>query len=78
MEIKKDKKGLVYVQGAEVKPARNAKELFALFEAGSKTRHTAATSKKLTFQKKKKEKKKKRKKKYFDKNIANGKIKRKQ
>ncbi|KAH3836988.1 hypothetical protein DPMN_110365 [Dreissena polymorpha] len=45
LEIKKDKKGLVYVQGAIVKPARNSKELFALFEEGSTNRHVASTSK---------------------------------
>ncbi|XP_052283631.1 restin homolog isoform X2 [Dreissena polymorpha] len=43
LEIKKDKKGLVYVQGAIVKPARNSKELFALFEEGSTNRHVAST-----------------------------------
>lgn len=36
---------MVFVQGAEVKAARNSKELFALFEEGSKTRHTASTCK---------------------------------
>ena len=45
MEIKKDKKGLVFIQGAVVKDASNAKELNALFEEGSKNRHTASTSK---------------------------------
>ena len=44
LEIKKDKKGMVFIQGSEVKSARNSKELFALFEEGSKTRHTASTS----------------------------------
>lgn len=44
MDIKKDKKGMVYVQGAIVKQANNAKELYALFEEGSKNRHTASTS----------------------------------
>ncbi|XP_013381307.1 nuclear mitotic apparatus protein 1 [Lingula anatina] len=44
MEIKKDKKGMVFVQGAEVKDAHNAKELMALFDAGSKSRHVASTS----------------------------------
>jgi hypothetical protein len=44
MDIKKDKKGLVYVQGAVIKEATNAKELFALFEEGSRNRHTASTS----------------------------------
>ena len=45
LEIKKDKKGMVLVQGAVVKEATNAKELNALFEEGSKNRHTASTSK---------------------------------
>ena len=45
MDIKKDKKGLVFVQGSVVKEAQNSKELFALFEEGSKNRHTASTSK---------------------------------
>ena len=45
LEIKKDKKGMVFVQGAVVKEASNAKELNALFEEGSKNRHTASTSK---------------------------------
>ncbi|OWF39036.1 myosin-1B-like [Mizuhopecten yessoensis] len=43
MEIKKDKKGMVYVQGSCVKDAHNAKELGALFDEGSKNRHTAST-----------------------------------
>lgn len=43
MEIKKDKRGLVYVQGSVIKDAHNAKELMALFEEGSKNRHTAST-----------------------------------
>lgn len=43
LDIKKDKKGMVFVHGAVVKPATNAKELTALFEEGSKNRHTAAT-----------------------------------
>lgn len=44
MEIKKDKKGMVFIPGAEVKFARSAKELFDLFEMGSKNRHVASTS----------------------------------
>lgn len=44
LEIKKDKKGLVFIQGAAVKAASNAKELLSLFEEGSKNRHTASTS----------------------------------
>ncbi|XP_033749240.1 myosin-9-like [Pecten maximus] len=43
MEIKKDKKGMVFVQGSCVKDAHNAKELGALFDEGSKNRHTAST-----------------------------------
>ncbi|XP_071110400.1 uncharacterized protein [Haliotis cracherodii] len=43
LDIKKDKKGMVFVQGAMVKEASNTKELFALFEEGSKNRHTAST-----------------------------------
>ena len=35
---------MVFVQGAEIKPARNAKELMGLFEEGSKNRHVASTS----------------------------------
>ena len=45
LEIKKDKKGMVYIQGSVIKQAINSKELFALFEEGSKNRHTASTSK---------------------------------
>ncbi|KAG7318564.1 hypothetical protein KOW79_018319 [Hemibagrus wyckioides] len=43
IEIKKDKKGLVFAQGAEAKEATSAGELFALFELGSANRHIAAT-----------------------------------
>ncbi|KAK7484015.1 hypothetical protein BaRGS_00024750, partial [Batillaria attramentaria] len=43
LDIKKDKKGMVFVHGAVVKSAKNAKELNALFEEGSKNRHTAST-----------------------------------
>ncbi|XP_051784531.1 uncharacterized protein si:dkey-96l17.6 [Erpetoichthys calabaricus] len=42
-EIKKDKKGLVFVQGPEIKEASSAEELFALFEQGCSNRHIAAT-----------------------------------
>ena len=45
MEIKKDKKGMVVVQGAEIKYAKSGKDLYALFEEGSKSRHVASTSK---------------------------------
>ena len=44
MDIKKDKKGMVVIQGSEVKAARNSKELYSLFEEGSKSRHVASTS----------------------------------
>ncbi|RUS80622.1 hypothetical protein EGW08_011632 [Elysia chlorotica] len=43
MEIKKDKKGLVYVQGSIIKPASTAKELGGLFDEGSSNRHVAST-----------------------------------
>ncbi|XP_036382699.1 kinesin-like protein KIN-14E [Megalops cyprinoides] len=43
IEIKKDKKGLVFAQGAETKGAASAEELFALFEHGCANRHIAAT-----------------------------------
>ncbi|GFN80567.1 kinesin-like protein [Plakobranchus ocellatus] len=43
MEIKKDKKGLVYVHGSIIKPAANAKELGGLFDEGSLNRHVAST-----------------------------------
>ncbi|KAJ8401534.1 hypothetical protein AAFF_G00378510 [Aldrovandia affinis] len=43
IEIKKDKKGLVFAQGAEIMGARSAEELFALFEHGCANRHIAAT-----------------------------------
>ncbi|KAF7687624.1 hypothetical protein HF521_014852 [Silurus meridionalis] len=43
IEIKKDKKGLVFAQGAEAKEATSAGELFALFELSSANRHISAT-----------------------------------
>merc|ERR1719277_581886 len=43
MEIKKDKKGLVFVNGAIVKTAKDSKELNTLFEQGSSNRHVAST-----------------------------------
>ncbi|XP_051876604.1 uncharacterized protein si:dkey-96l17.6 [Pristis pectinata] len=43
LEIKKDKKGSVYIQGAEVKEVTSAEMLYALFEQGCINRHTAAT-----------------------------------
>lgn len=44
IEIKRDRKGLVFAQGAETKEAASAGELFALFEQGCANRHIAATS----------------------------------
>ncbi|KAJ8380708.1 hypothetical protein SKAU_G00014860 [Synaphobranchus kaupii] len=44
IEIKKDKKGLVFAQGAETMAAGSAEELFALFEQGCANRHIAATN----------------------------------
>ncbi len=44
IEIKRDRKGLVFAQGAETKEATSAGELFALFEQGCANRHIAATS----------------------------------
>ncbi|XP_060763592.1 uncharacterized protein si:dkey-96l17.6 [Neoarius graeffei] len=43
IEIKKDKKGLMFAQGAEAKEVTSAGELFAVFELGSANRHIAAT-----------------------------------
>ncbi|RXM30781.1 Kinesin-like calmodulin-binding protein-like [Acipenser ruthenus] len=43
IEIKKDKKGLVFVQGAETKEAASAEALFALFKQGCMNRHIAST-----------------------------------
>ena len=35
---------MVVVSGSEIKQAHNAKDLYSLFEEGSKTRHVASTS----------------------------------
>ncbi|XP_035291510.1 kinesin-like protein KIN-14Q [Anguilla anguilla] len=43
IEIKKDKKGLVFPQGAETTAVGSAEELFALFQQGCANRHIAAT-----------------------------------
>ncbi|XP_006814030.1 uncharacterized protein LOC100373912 [Saccoglossus kowalevskii] len=43
LEIKKDKKGMVFVQDSVSQVAINAKELFGLFEEGSHNRHIAST-----------------------------------
>ena len=37
---------MVVVSGSEIKSARHAKELYALFDQGTQNRHTASTSKK--------------------------------
>lgn len=44
MEIKKDAKGLVFVRGSQIREASSSRQLYALFEAGSKNRHVAATN----------------------------------
>lgn len=44
IEIKRDRKGLMFAQGAETKEATSASELFVLFEQGCANRHIAATS----------------------------------
>ncbi|KAJ8262913.1 hypothetical protein COCON_G00153700 [Conger conger] len=43
IEIKKDKKGLVFAQGAETMAAGSAEQLLALLEQGCANRHIAAT-----------------------------------
>ncbi|CAH1253064.1 KIFC3 [Branchiostoma lanceolatum] len=43
LDIKKDKKGMVTIQGSVIKKATTSKELFALFDEGSKNRHTSST-----------------------------------
>ncbi|XP_019614504.1 PREDICTED: cingulin-like isoform X2 [Branchiostoma belcheri] len=43
LDIKKDKKGMVVIQGSVIKKATTSKELFALFDEGSKNRHTSST-----------------------------------
>ncbi|XP_064618815.1 myosin-9-like isoform X3 [Lineus longissimus] len=42
-DIKKDKKGMVFILGAEVKQVSSAKELYTVFDEGSKNRHVAST-----------------------------------
>ena len=49
LDIKKDKKGLVYIQGSVVRDASSADELYSHFEFGSQNRHTASTSKSLIY-----------------------------
>ncbi|OAF70634.1 hypothetical protein A3Q56_01610 [Intoshia linei] len=43
LDIKKNAKGMVFIQGSVVKSAYNSKELYALFNEGSKSRHIAST-----------------------------------
>ena len=43
MDIKKDKKGSVHVQGATVSIVSSADELMKAFQQGLTNRHTAAT-----------------------------------
>lgn len=43
LDIKKDKKGMVYVQGALLEKAATAEELYSIFERGSSSRHVAST-----------------------------------
>ncbi|XP_072167094.1 uncharacterized protein [Diadema setosum] len=43
LDIKKDNKGLVFINGSVVQQAGNAKELMGLFEQGSASRHVAST-----------------------------------
>ncbi|KAJ8029772.1 Kinesin-like protein KIN-14I [Holothuria leucospilota] len=44
LDIKKDKKGMVFIQGAVIQEATNSKELNGLFEQGSENRHVASTN----------------------------------
>ncbi|CAB3977739.1 myosin heavy chain, non-muscle-like [Paramuricea clavata] len=43
LDIKKDKKGLVFVHGANVVDAGDSKSLYDIFEKGSENRHVAST-----------------------------------
>jgi len=43
LDVKKDKKGMVVIQGAVVKQAMNADEMWKRFDEGSKNRHVAST-----------------------------------
>ncbi|XP_071964662.1 uncharacterized protein [Antedon mediterranea] len=43
LDIKKDKKGMVVVNGSVILEASNHKELYGLFEQGSSNRHVAST-----------------------------------
>lgn len=44
VEIKRNRKGLVFAQGAESKEVPSAGELFTMFQQASANRHIAATS----------------------------------
>lgn len=43
LDIKKDKKGMVYVQGSVIQKAASSQELYKIFEKGSESRHVAST-----------------------------------
>eukprot|EP01135_Chromosphaera_perkinsii_P004123 Nk52_evm30s270 gene=Nk52_evmTU30s270 len=43
MDIRKDAKGMVFVQGTIIKPANDAKTLYDLFNAGCEGRHVSST-----------------------------------
>lgn len=44
VEIKRNRKGVVFAQGAEKKDVSNARELYALFKQACANRHISATS----------------------------------
>lgn len=44
VEIKRNRKGVVFAQGAETKEASSAQELYALFQQACSNRHISATS----------------------------------
>lgn len=44
VEIKRNRKGVVFAQGAETKEASSAQELYALFQQACANRHISATS----------------------------------
>jgi hypothetical protein len=39
LKVRKNQRGMVFVEGAVVKPANSAAELYALFETGSSGRY---------------------------------------
>lgn len=47
VEIKRNRKGVVFAQGAETKEASSAQELYALFQQACANRHISATSESL-------------------------------